>query len=436
MTKKALDIVYEFLHFSGNRTADDFYKFIKRVREELELSINDDEAFYKLHFILKKLQEGYKVANHYKDFGSIYVMIEDSEQTLEDYYQKKVNPTKKRNDSKNDLQGIKRIEPNRKVTVPKKVNKKKTKKGLGKITDEGERPHDGRADRYWEGKLKVVFTPDNTKIRKGEKIPNTYKYDEWEFLKSHYGLKAIEFGNWLSQQDRKNYVAGLGLALYDFSKAIGFSPKQLSLNGKIILAFGARGRGGALAHFEPKTFAINMTRYSRPQKGDHKKTPNNKLKYILTDGGIGAYAHEFGHALDFYGGMYLSKSFEKSLSGGKITSTKFNSASMNRKEANSLNALMDNVLTAIIFNKDGKYSAYYQRLKDDQNLTDYYYYRAELFARAFESYVHLKLFRKKWFNTFLAETKYNPDIYLTPSETKTIEPLMDKLLAGIKAQLK
>ena len=49
----------------------------------------------------------------------------------------------------------------------------------------------------------------------------------------------------------------------------------------LAIAFGARGSGSALAHFEPARNVINLT----------------KLK------GAGSLAHEWGHALDFFLGM-------------------------------------------------------------------------------------------------------------------------------------
>lgn len=45
---------------------------------------------------------------------------------------------------------------------------------------------------------------------------------------------------------------------------------------RLAIAFGSRGKGNALAHYEPSRAVINLT----------------KMK------GAGSLAHEFGHALD------------------------------------------------------------------------------------------------------------------------------------------
>lgn len=64
------------------------------------------------------------------------------------------------------------------------------------------------------------------------------------------------------------------------------SRKFASLNGRLALAFGARGGGKAIAHYEPVRKVINIT----------------KLR------GAGSLAHEFGHALDHWLGDMLKPS--------------------------------------------------------------------------------------------------------------------------------
>ena len=66
--------------------------------------------------------------------------------------------------------------------------------------------------------------------------------------------------------------------LMDLSVIVGAPPKALSLNGELALAFGARGSGNAMAHYEPGQVVINLT------KGK----------------GAGSLAHEWFHALDNY----------------------------------------------------------------------------------------------------------------------------------------
>lgn len=430
MKASAENVIQEYLNFSGERTPEDFKAILKKVTKAMLDSIGDEEAFIKLSFVLQKLEHGLAVSSEY---GKIYAMIDETESDLEDYYE--IYLKRKGKASKPSKRNTKRSNKKTPNTNQEddlgKLRPKRNKSDLGKLVDEGDVPYRGRADQYWRGKLKVVFTPNNKQIRSGIEIPKSYEYDNLDYVESYYGLRAIEFGNWLSQQDRKNYLSGLGLALFDLQQVLGFSPKTISLNKKVSVAFGARGRGNALAHFEPDTFAINITRYSRPSKILTNKRNFDRTDLLTLSGGVGSLAHEFGHALDYYGGMFLEKTDSGALSGGRSEREKPNLLLMKK---NSLEGLMEKLLYQIIWKTDKKHSTYFERLKK-ANLSDYYFRRNELFARAFETYVHYKMQKKKYKNIFLAETKYDPKVYLNIAEMKKLEPDFDKLINAIKKEL-
>ncbi|MDP1801333.1 MAG: LPD1 domain-containing protein [Bacteroidota bacterium] len=397
-------IINDFLNLTGDKTPKNFKEDLKVVAKAMRQNYNDEEAIIKLDFVRQKLENGLE---HASKWGEITVVIMDTEHDIDSYYKKHKGNT--------DL------------------GKMRPRKSLGKLVDEGEVPTSkSRADNYWEGKTKVIFTPNNKQIRSGSDIPKSYDYDNIEFLERHYNLKSIEFGNWLSQQDRKNYLAGLGLALYDLTNILGFAPSKLSLKKKITVAFGARGRGSALAHFESDTFAINITRYSRPRKGSTLKPSFDRTKLLTLSGGVGSFAHEYGHALDYFGGMFAERGSTDALSDGRSLRIRTDKKQLQK---NTLRGLMERLLNKIIWSGDNKHSAYFLRLKSKQKslrLTDYYFRRNELFARAFESYVHYKMQKKRYKNIFLAETKYDPKIYLTPQEIKKLEPDFDALISALK----
>ena len=110
-------------------------------------------------------------------------------------------------------------------------------------------------------------------------------------LLKHFGFRAIEYGNWLPQEERQAVLNMAFDSLNDLATALEIPPKGISFNGELAIAFGSRGRGGknaAMAHFEPARFVVNLTR----------------LK------GAGSLAHEWSHALDYYLGnkqVYLSE---------------------------------------------------------------------------------------------------------------------------------
>lgn len=114
--------------------------------------------------------------------------------------------------------------------------------------------------------------PD-TIIRKGGE---DHTFTDEGFLDA-FALRGVEYGNWMTQDDRREHTQAAGEAFLDLSAVLGVEPGDVSLNGRLALAFGARGRGGrAAAHYEREKKAINLTKYS----------------------GGGTLAHEWAHALD------------------------------------------------------------------------------------------------------------------------------------------
>lgn len=93
-----------------------------------------------------------------------------------------------------------------------------------------------------------------------------------------FGFRGIEFGNWAAQDERQRIMNMAHDALSDLATILNLPRKALSLNGTIGMAFGARGTGRALAHYEPGKLVINMT----------------KLR------GAGSLAHEWAHSFDHY----------------------------------------------------------------------------------------------------------------------------------------
>lgn len=95
-----------------------------------------------------------------------------------------------------------------------------------------------------------------------------------------FGFRAGEFGNWVKQDERQQFLNYAQDAFNDLAEALNITPESLGQKKAMAIAFGARGQGltGAVAHFEPGAKVINMTR----------------LK------GAGSLAHEYGHSIDNY----------------------------------------------------------------------------------------------------------------------------------------
>lgn len=280
-----------------------------------------------------------------------------------------------------------------------------------------------KADQYWRKNGIEKFVSLNDKIK-------FQTFDVNALLIKKYSLRGIEFGNWVTIEDRWNYLNQLRLSLENLNKVLRFN-NNVGLKGFLTIALGARGKGRALAHYEPWSDVINITRYK-------KGTPDN-LKSILFSktGGFGSYAHEYGHFLDYFFGKYIHQDKSSAaLSGGVTTSAILD---LDHKPG-TLRYLMSKVLQAIIW-KPGKYSGEENKQYNTVDFTDYYrklrivfagdeYWlrRNEIFARFFEQYVKYKLGQKKINDFFLSKVKYMDDPYMSNAELLRVVKPMDALI--------
>lgn len=120
------------------------------------------------------------------------------------------------------------------------------------------------------------FLPEDD-IRAGFATSNADGKSEIDLLDT-FGFRGIEFGNWVTQEQRQWFVNAAYDAFMDLTQLLGVHATFASLNGVLGLAYGSRGEGlsRAAAHFEPGRWVLHLTKESGP----------------------GAIAHEFGHAWD------------------------------------------------------------------------------------------------------------------------------------------
>lgn len=101
-----------------------------------------------------------------------------------------------------------------------------------------------------------------------------------EDLLNFFHFRGVEFGHYVEDAKGKEHLLRSSEAMMDLAEIIGVDYTSISLQGTLAMAYGARGRGGnALAHFEPLSNVINMTK----EKGC-----------------LGVFAHEWFHALDCF----------------------------------------------------------------------------------------------------------------------------------------
>jgi len=213
-----------------------------------------------------------------------------------------------------------------------------------------------------EAEKKEAFLPPHlSEIERTGSDYSYFRFTAGNVLMARYGLRGGEFGNYTSSKDRVGSINMAYDGFEDLYKALGISHRDISLGGELAIAFGARGRGSAMAHYEPDRNVINMT----------KKR------------GAGSLAHEWAHAMDAYLGKKLG------LYGYMSENVKSDKVFASAKE----------LLTA--FEKqDGKETAFYAASKNFDGAykkagNGYWSSAPEMFARAFACYVRDKLGDRK-----------------------------------------
>ena len=188
-----------------------------------------------------------------------------------------------------------------------------------------------------------------------------------------FQLRGVQWGNWVSQEKRQDDINNAWDGLHDLSEVLKIPPAALSLNGELGLAFGARGRSGASAHYEPDERVINLTKKN----------------------GSGSLAHEWLHALDDYFGRaegvadYITN-HERKKRGYKDTQWADLSDDDFTVRAEIYKAFKS--IVAIAAEKTNDSSLLSRSIElDKRRSKEYFSKNIELAARSFESYVVEKL---------------------------------------------
>ena len=241
-----------------------------------------------------------------------------------------------------------------------------------------------------------------------------------EDFRNTFGFRGVEFGNWANQQERQRALNQAYDAFMDLSEATGISPRGLSLGGELGMAFGARGGGGAAAHYEPGKVVINLTKTQ----------------------GAGTLAHEWWHAIDNYfsrrRGQALGynterKGYKLPIRGGKVERD-------SEEERKEITDAFSDLMKAINDSSYGQRSNAYASLK-----SSYWKEPTELGARAFAVWVERKLSEKGIVNNFLANNntigwesleltqKYYP--YPLESDFDSLDTAFDNLFGAIEEKV-
>lgn len=212
-------------------------------------------------------------------------------------------------------------------------------------------------------------------------------------------FKGFEFGQWLSQAERYDVFVAFQTCLADMHSWLG--TKNFGFDHNIGVAFGARGSRGALAHYEPWSNIINMTK----QKG------------------AGSFLHEYAHAIDYsVGGFFDQCNKYVALSGGHtMVQTTDNVGGQFRA---MINKILIYARDTESYKKMAKIPAFMMKLGYWGNST-------EMFARLTETY--FSYYYNKGNNYYLVKpSEYYEKrskeygMYLSRAEMDVIKPEIDK----------
>lgn len=240
-----------------------------------------------------------------------------------------------------------------------------------------------------------------------------------------FGFRGVQFGNYVEGPRRQSELNDAYDSLIDMAELLSVPPKALSLNGELGLAFGARGKGGAKAHYEPRQVVINLT------KGN----------------GAGSLAHEWFHALDNYFGTYdvhgeaSGKHSSEFITDRKRPRYEFSSG----KRQEIIHPVRQEVHDAFKSAVDKvTHSGMMERaaLLDSGRSKAYWTTKLEMSARAFERYLLDKAQSKGITNDYLvnlrkADEHANPETYAYPTEAELnggVRQAFDHLFKTLKTK--
>ena len=154
-----------------------------------------------------------------------------------------------------------------------------------------------------EKKEKGMFKWEVIDNPKYVRISNLKKknYEDSETFKNEFKFKNVQYGVYVDEESRKIHTQRTGEAFDDMCHVLGLKPNDVTINGQLAIAFGARGKGKANAHYETGRKIINITKY----KGD------------------GTLAHEWMHFIDNLLNIYVHN--------GKYDGNKYVNANLSDK---------------------------------------------------------------------------------------------------------
>lgn len=250
--------------------------------------------------------------------------------------------------------------------------------------------------------------------KKIEEIRNVklgYDVTPQQFIDT-FKFRGVQFGNSMPDRERQLFLNNSYYAFKVLAHLLNIPDSWIGLGGQLGIAFGARGQGGASAHYEADLNIINLTRRSGP----------------------GSISHEWFHAVDAL--LARTRGFE-----GRLVSELL--PEMNLKDAPDKYRENINLLTGIVTKQLAPSTKYYKRsqnLASQKGVKKYWIDSGEMLARAFESFIQDAMSQKEIVCDWLAmgtqlndepEEHQDKNPYPQGDERKHLNHSMAKLMQGM-----
>lgn len=258
--------------------------------------------------------------------------------------------------------------------------------------NEGSKERGVREAQPW--RLERIEPAADPPGRKGPAVPEGADAD----ILKRFGIRGVQHGNYMTEADRAHHGRQAVVALHDLADILGLPLGVVSYNGRLGLAFGARGGGRFAAHYEPNLKVINITR----------------------DRGGGALAHEWGHFLDHTLGTLSSRkglrtsSFASDLAPDSIEGDP--EGKLKLATVKVVEAMSRRPRTQVY--GPAERTSYYEH---SVALGEYWGRPHEMLARAFEAYVTDKLAAAGRSNTYLVSGSRTHAVWATRHNKRTGE---------------
>lgn len=123
-------------------------------------------------------------------------------------------------------------------------------------------------------------------------------------LKKAFNLRDVQTGTYVQSDpaSAKWHTDNIASGLADLADVLGIKDEQISLNGRLALAIGARGHGRALAHYEPVERVINITKFHGGGSLGHEwfHSFDNMIAEAMTGGNVSVFMSDPDHNTKAY----------------------------------------------------------------------------------------------------------------------------------------